>query len=168
MKCLSIRQPWALQVCLAVRRIENRSWSTSHRGDIAIHAGGYKAAVKHFMAQDTWDDSIGDKMSLGAIIGTVELCDSIAFDEQEWDDQCAEGPYCLLFRKARLFRTPIPHKGRVNLCELPVEVAQRVEQSKADCIDVEASDLCERCVRAIPVGKIPKAFLPQEPRWWSP
>jgi hypothetical protein len=25
-----------------------------------------------------------------------------------------------------------------------------------------------RCIRAIPIGKVPKAFLPHEPRWWSP
>ena len=119
------------------------------------------------MEQDTWDESVTEMLSLGAIIGVAELCDTMPFDEHVWDDPCAEGPFCLLFRNAKLFRALIPHKGRVNLCELPVEVARRVEECKVDCVDVEANELHPRCVRAIPVGKVPKSFLPREPRWWS-
>jgi activating signal cointegrator 1 len=167
MKCLSIRQPWALLVCVGARTIENRTWNTSYRGEIAIHASGYEQAIKHFMKQETWDASISDRFSLGAIIGVAELYDTMLFDEHVWDDPCAEGPVCFLFRNARLFITPIPHKGRVNLCELPVEVAMRVEEAKADRIDVQAEELRQQCLRAIPPGTLPKSFLPREPRWWS-
>jgi hypothetical protein len=167
MRCLSIRQPWGLLVCVGARTIENRTWNTAYRGEIAIHAGGYELAVRHFMKQDTWDESIRDMVSFRAIIGVTELHDTMPFDEHEWNDPCAEGPYCFLFRNARLFRTPIPHKGRVNLCELPAAVSRIVEERKADCVDVETSELRLRCIRAIPSGKIPKSFLPQEAPWWS-
>lgn len=38
MKALTLHQPWATLVALGVKSIETRSWTTSHRGPIAIHA----------------------------------------------------------------------------------------------------------------------------------
>lgn len=38
MKALSLTQPWATLVAIGAKRIETRSWSTRHRGLIAIHA----------------------------------------------------------------------------------------------------------------------------------
>jgi activating signal cointegrator 1 len=38
MKALSLWQPWASLVALGVKTIETRSWSTSYRGPLAIHA----------------------------------------------------------------------------------------------------------------------------------
>ena len=40
MRCLSINQPWATLIALGAKRIETRSWSTSYRGLLAIHASG--------------------------------------------------------------------------------------------------------------------------------
>lgn len=39
MKVLTLHQPWASLVALGVKTIETRSWSTSYRGPLAIHAG---------------------------------------------------------------------------------------------------------------------------------
>lgn len=39
MKILTLTQPWASLVALGAKHIETRSWSTSYRGPIAIHAG---------------------------------------------------------------------------------------------------------------------------------
>ncbi len=39
MKALTVRQPWASLISLGVKRIETRSWSTSFRGPLAVHAG---------------------------------------------------------------------------------------------------------------------------------
>lgn len=38
MKALTLMQPWATLVAIGAKRIETRSWATSHRGQIAIHA----------------------------------------------------------------------------------------------------------------------------------
>lgn len=38
MKALTLWQPWASLVALGVKSIETRSWSTSYRGQLAIHA----------------------------------------------------------------------------------------------------------------------------------
>jgi len=38
MKALSLLQPWASLVALGAKQFETRSWATSYRGDLAIHA----------------------------------------------------------------------------------------------------------------------------------
>lgn len=38
MKAITLTQPWATLVALKKKRIETRSWSTQHRGPLAIHA----------------------------------------------------------------------------------------------------------------------------------
>ena len=38
MKALTLTQPWATLVAIGAKRIETRSWKTSYRGPLAIHA----------------------------------------------------------------------------------------------------------------------------------
>ena len=37
MKAISIRQPWAWLIVHGYQDVENRTWSTKHRGPILIH-----------------------------------------------------------------------------------------------------------------------------------
>ncbi len=39
MKAITLHQPWATLVAIGAKRIETRSWGTSYRGPLAIHAG---------------------------------------------------------------------------------------------------------------------------------
>lgn len=39
MKALSIMQPWASMIVFGFKPVENRTWSTGHRGPTLIHAG---------------------------------------------------------------------------------------------------------------------------------
>lgn len=39
MKAITLHQPWASLISIGVKTIETRSWATSYRGPIAIHAG---------------------------------------------------------------------------------------------------------------------------------
>src|ERR1022692_1747779 len=114
MKCLSIRQPWALLLCVGGKAVENRSRSPLYRGKVAIHAGSNTTGLEHYIGQDSWDESLRRFFSFGAIIGVAELFDSVPFGEGVTDDAWAEGPFCLMFRNPRLLVTPIPYKGRLN------------------------------------------------------
>lgn len=52
MKALSLIQPWASLIAIGAKRIETRSWRTSYRGPIAIHASkGFPG-----WARDTCDE----------------------------------------------------------------------------------------------------------------
>ena len=38
MRALSVRQPWAQAILDGIKRVENRTWKTSYRGQLVIHA----------------------------------------------------------------------------------------------------------------------------------
>ncbi|OXR40230.1 hypothetical protein B7C42_07655 [Nocardia cerradoensis] len=38
-RALSVRRPWANLIVAGYKTVENRTWSTSYRGDLLIHAG---------------------------------------------------------------------------------------------------------------------------------
>lgn len=57
MKALTIHQPWASLIAAGVKTIETRSWSTRHRGPLAIHAG--KARPECTQWEDGPFDDIG-------------------------------------------------------------------------------------------------------------
>ena len=48
MKTLSIRQPFASLICRGIKTIENRSWDTTYRGRLLIHASGKPLAWPAF------------------------------------------------------------------------------------------------------------------------
>ncbi|HEX4620189.1 MAG TPA: ASCH domain-containing protein [Myxococcaceae bacterium] len=53
MKALSLTQPWATLVAKGAKRIETRSWRTSHRGRIAIHASmGFPRGAQALCLED--------------------------------------------------------------------------------------------------------------------
>jgi hypothetical protein len=47
-KVLSVKQPYAMLICTGVKTVENRSWKTTHRGKILIHASGDNFAYPDF------------------------------------------------------------------------------------------------------------------------
>lgn len=48
MRILSLWQPWASLVALGVKRFETRSWDTTYRGLVAIHAAKGGLSAKQF------------------------------------------------------------------------------------------------------------------------
>jgi hypothetical protein len=68
LKVLTLHQPWASLVIDDVKRIETRSWGTSHRGTLAIHAG---KVVDHGFCEELGVDPC--LLPVGQILGTVQL-----------------------------------------------------------------------------------------------
>lgn len=101
MKALTLTQPWATLVAIGAKQIETRSWFTSYRGPLAIHAAaGYgkgglrghkalcgtepfcsvlnEACARHYDALDQsrgWLRAVAEHpfMPTGAIVATCEL-----------------------------------------------------------------------------------------------
>jgi hypothetical protein len=76
MRTITIRQPWASLIIEGIKDIENRTWATSYRGPLLIHAG--KGIDK-----SEWTQTLTD-MPAGAIIGTVDLIDVVRDSDSEW------------------------------------------------------------------------------------
>lgn len=116
MKCLTVCQPWPWGIIHGPKRIENRSWPTSYRGPLAIHAGKSKAWL-----QDSLPDGTRvplQEMEFGKIIGVVDLVGCVPI-EQVADDPFAYGPWCWILQNPRALAVPIPYKGQLGLFEVP-------------------------------------------------
>lgn len=122
MKALSIREPWATAVVMGWKDIENRSWSTTYRGPLLIHAA---ATVLSRAAMDAAEDFVAKRAPVfssasippyerGGIIGVVDLVDVVRACDSPW----FVGPVGWVLRNAR----PLPFmamKGRLGLFEAP-------------------------------------------------
>lgn len=121
---LSIRQPWAWLILNAGKDIENRTWPTTMRGRVLIHAS-------KGMTRDEYDDgtdplwarggpsidlpSFGD-FERGGIVGSVEIVDCVTTSVSPWF--C--GPYGFVLRDAR----PLPFRplrGALGFFRVPEE-----------------------------------------------
>jgi len=60
-KAITIREPWATLVAIGAKQIETRSWPTSYRGPIAIHAAkGMSADDQVILAMPRFLDAFHD------------------------------------------------------------------------------------------------------------
>lgn len=75
MKALSLHQPWASLVALGVKNIETRSWATSYRGPLAIHAAKRKP-------DEGTGLTVPSPIPLGAVVATCVLVDVVPIVEE--------------------------------------------------------------------------------------
>lgn len=91
MKVISLLQPFASLSVLGHKKIETRSWNTSYRGPLLIHASKGKyygkalnlVSCRELCYQEPFNKYIGggeyDNLPFGSIIGKVELVDTMQF-----------------------------------------------------------------------------------------
>jgi hypothetical protein len=123
MKALSIRQPWAELILQGRRTIEPRTWQTTYRGRIAIHASqtiGEEDCVAYGL-----DPA---QVVRGALVGTVELVDVLPLDKGGWETLCDQhlslhdfpGPmFGWRLEDPQRLPQPIPMRGRMSLFNVP-------------------------------------------------
>lgn len=77
MKAITIIQPWATLIATGEKKFETRSWSTKHRGEIAIHAG--KKINKEACSKPEIKEALDrhgytvDNLPTGAVVATALL-----------------------------------------------------------------------------------------------
>lgn len=82
MRCLSVRQPWASLIVAGHKTIENRTWATTHRGPLLIHA-----AKRPVLDADTHGLLTRDEIAAlprGGIIGVVNVVDCVDASDDPW------------------------------------------------------------------------------------
>ena len=124
MKTLTIKQPYAHLIACGIKDIENRSWQTKYRGRILIHAaatefkGGWDALTQSQKHEAR--HTLGDKVNLSAIIGTVEIVDCVKNHPSIWAN---EGEWNWVLANPVLFDEPILNvKGKLSLWEYTGEL----------------------------------------------
>jgi len=122
MKAISVRQPWAFLLSNGFKDVENRTWSTKHRGPFLIHAGqtfdydGYAWVKQRFPNIEM--PAIGN-FELGGIVGQANLVDCLPPDSHlagRCNSPWYEGEYGFVVCNAK----PLPFspmKGKLHFFE---------------------------------------------------
>lgn len=143
MKTISLWQPWATLIAIEAKRFETRSWSTKHRGLLAIHAAKkWDALLKEYcevepfrrvlQANDHGKDGVMP-LPLGAIVAVVKLVEVhrvekvrglISPTEKAFGDY-ADGRYAWKLEMVKRFEKPIPMNGAQGLFDVSDDLILR-------------------------------------------
>ena len=130
MKILSVRQPWAWLIVAGYKPVENRTWRTSYRGPLLIHAS-QAMEPEDFPMQREWIETCGlvipEDLPRGAIVGAATLTD--VWDKKKFERpgiRWFEGPYGFKMEDAVEFAEPIPCRGQLGIRDISDALAARV------------------------------------------
>lgn len=85
MKALTIFQPYAWLIVTGIKPIENRTWSTRHRGPLLIHAGakwhaGWRERIARFGIE------VPDDLPMRGVVGIVDVTGVVKHSRSPWFD----------------------------------------------------------------------------------
>jgi hypothetical protein len=148
MKTISIKNPHAYLIAKGIKDVENRTWKTSYRGKILIHAS-QKWDTKTILTREQFDllPSYDTKIPSSAIIGEVEIIDCIKDSQSIW---AMDGHFHWVLANAVLFETPILNvKGKLSFWDYPLHgLIDCVCGHVATAYDwLKAGDRCPKCER---------------------
>jgi hypothetical protein len=141
MKILSIRQPWAYLIVAGYKPVENRTWNTSYRGPLLIHASQameendfpvqrewIKTLNQYLIAGDESPIVIPEDLPRGAIVGAATLTD--VWDKKKFERpgiRWFEGPYGFKMEDAVEFAEPIPWRGQLGIRDADLDIGDYVD-----------------------------------------
>ena len=147
MKVLSLLQPWASLVVMSIKKIETRSWNTTHRGALLIHASKGKAG-SIFAEEYPFKKYIQDfeKLPFGAIIGQVTLVDLVRTEELGMTDErinnltleekafgdYTSGRYAWILEDAVMFKEFFVARGSMHLWNCPSYIMEEILRLQAN------------------------------------
>lgn len=132
MRAITLWQPWASLWASGVKVHETRHWPTDYRGPLAIHAAQKLVYAVSPELEDILDSDFGPHWGMelprGAIVGTCRIVScrvigSFPISELHPDDIAAgdhtPGRFAWGAADFRLFKRPIPWKGRQGFFSVP-------------------------------------------------
>lgn len=129
---LSVRQPWAWAIAAGLKDVENRSWPTSYRGPLLIHASRkpFPGGIAELRRMGI--DVPTDELVFGAYVARVQLVDCVTDADSEW---AIRGMYHFVLERAHRFAYPVEARGRLGLFD-PHKLG-RVEKRRMTMHDTE-------------------------------
>src|SRR6185295_8909015 len=129
MKAITLTQPWATLVALGIKRIETRSWSTSHRGPLAIHAAkNWSSEDRDFARQLELRHVLPEDVELphGAVVATALLVDVLSTDDllsapgavsetERWLGDFRARRFGWILQDVVALEQPVPARGALQL-----------------------------------------------------
>lgn len=134
MKTLSLLQPWATLIAIGAKQIETRSWSTSYRGPVAIHASlSFPRDTRILCGESPFCDVLRaagidlDTLDLprGVIVATATIETivptrqllTIPHEPERSFGDYAPGRFAWFLGNINPLVVPIPAKGKLGLWE---------------------------------------------------
>lgn len=142
LRALTVRQPWAWAILHGGKDVENRSWRTSYRGTLAIHAAAQfdAAGIPAFArtrALAAYSAALErGVVELAAIIGTVELVDCVRDSTSPW---AQPDVWHWLLADPRPLERPIRCSGRLGLWLPPETFSASITDSRQPVVEGRAS-----------------------------
>lgn len=126
MKVISLTEPFATLIKEKKKKIETRSWKTSYRGEIYIHASSTRVP-KEWKENKELMNLVQEELTFGEIICKCNLVDCIEMTE-EWIDKIKKeqpeeyvcgiyekGRYAWVLEKIEPLEEPITVKGHLGI-----------------------------------------------------
>ncbi|MFC4006545.1 hypothetical protein ACFOY2_04890 [Nonomuraea purpurea] len=160
MKALTVRQPWAFAIAQLGKNVENRTWSTTHRGPLAIHAGAGWAGEEAqcdvaFRARRGYGSVLPARQQKSAVVAVVDvvgvcrMLDGGACDCGPW---AIRGQSHWRLANVRPLAQPVSCNGRLSLWDLPADVETAVRMQLDP--PVQAMEFCPWCRGRKPAGHV--------------
>lgn len=133
-KVLSLMEPWASLIAFGPKRIETRSWRTSYRGPLYIHASRGPLSSAGSRLGPLLELIPGREPAPGSILCRCVLKDCIPMDEtflaampdpiERMCGEYAPGRFAWLLQDVQPLKNPIPAKGRLGIWSLAMPASQ--------------------------------------------
>jgi hypothetical protein len=140
MKTITLWQPWASLIACGAKRIETRSWETSYRGELAIHAAkSTPTYVTRIISEPTFAGLLVEHLGTiqrnlfaearlkqfpaGVVLAMCRLVDCIPAEDSAPSDQehifgdFRTGRYAWILEDIKPLAEPIPATGKQGLWE---------------------------------------------------
>lgn len=136
MKALSLWQPWASLMMTPRKRFETRSWATSYRGPLLIHAAKTKKGFEdmdQLLGAVLFEEGLA-VFPMGGLLGIVELKNCITTEgpttramlrtrlTEEIVGNYGPGRFAWETELIHVFKQPIPFKGKQGLFLVPDDI----------------------------------------------
>ena len=126
MKVLSLTEPYATLIKTGVKKIETRSWKTSYRGKLYIHASSTKIPKEYKNNKELMNLVNINELNFGNIICSCNLVDCIEMTDEfiekvkknKKEYICGvyeNGRYAWILDDIDVLNDPIPAKGHLGI-----------------------------------------------------
>ena len=127
MKVLSLTEPYATLIKNGMKTIETRSWKTSYRGKLYIHASStkipkaYKDNKELMSLVDINDLNYGNIICMCDLVDCVQMTDEFINDIKKNKKNeyitgiYSNGRYAWIFKNIEILNNPIKAKGHLGI-----------------------------------------------------
>ena len=128
MKALTLTQPWATLIAVGAKRIETRSWGTSYRGRIAIHAAKGFASINIVLGIGSFTYQYNTRDTFGFAMKAT-------YGEVLEDREVGTGGVDLVSVGREIFKDPITDDGTKKSKKGLLYVQKNSFNGELECID---------------------------------